>query len=192
MAGNMNKVMLIGRLGRDPEMRFTPSGEPVANFSIATSRSWTDQASNERREVTEWHNIVAWRRLAETCNRFLRKGRLVYIEGRLETRSWDDRETGKKMYRTEVVAEDMQMLDTAPQGEDGMGAGDMSGDDRQSRRPSSAPPPRPDGGRDSYRDGGSPRDGGSTRDRSHLRPVSGSGAQGPDDDRHMDLDDTPF
>jgi single-strand DNA-binding protein len=188
----MNKVMLIGRLGRDPELRFTPGGEPVANFSIATSRSWTDQASSERREVTEWHNIVAWRRLAETCHRFLRKGRLVYIEGRLETRSWDDRETGKKMYRTEVVADDMQMLDSAPQGEDGMGSGDMSGDDRQSRRPPSPPPARPDGGRDSSREGGPPRDAGQSRDRSHLRPVSGGGARRPDDDQHMDLDDAPF
>ncbi|HAH15409.1 MAG TPA: single-stranded DNA-binding protein, partial [Chloroflexi bacterium] len=75
-------------------------GEAVANFSVATSRSWLDQSTNERREVTEWHNIVAWHRLAETCKEFLTKGRLVYIEGRLETRSWDDRETGKKMYRT--------------------------------------------------------------------------------------------
>ena len=103
MARSLNKVMLIGHLGRDPEMRYTPGGDPVVNFSIATSRTWTDQGTNERREATEWHNIVAWRRLAETCQRYLRKGSLVYIEGRLETRSWDDRETGKKNYHSDSV-----------------------------------------------------------------------------------------
>lgn len=192
MARSLNKVMLIGHLGRDPEMRYTPGGEPVASFSIATTRTWTDQASNERREATEWHNIVAWRRLAETCHRYLRKGSLVYLEGRLETRSWDDRETGKKMYRTEIVLDEMNMLDSRRDSEDG-GDMAMAGDDRQGRRQTTPPPPRPDGGRDGYRDAGPPRDGGSTRDRSHLRPVSGNGsAQGPDDDRHLDLDDTPF
>ena len=126
MARSLNKVMIIGRVGRDPEMKFTPGGEAVANFSVATSRSWLDQSTNERREVTEWHNIVAWRRLAETCKEFLTKGRLVYIEGRLETRSWDDRETGKKMYRTEVVAETMVMLDPKPNGETGDSDGEVA------------------------------------------------------------------
>ncbi|NBT25890.1 MAG: single-stranded DNA-binding protein [Actinobacteria bacterium] len=113
MAASMNKVILIGRLGRDPEMKLTPGGEPVCNFSLATSRVWNN-ASGERQEVTEWHNIVTWRKLAEQCNEYLAKGRLVMIEGRLETRSWDDRDTGKKMYRTEIVADTMVMLDPKP------------------------------------------------------------------------------
>jgi single-strand DNA-binding protein len=125
MARSLNKVMIIGRVGRDPEMKFTPGGEAVANFSVATSRSWLDQSTNERREVTEWHNIVAWRRLAETCKEFLTKGRLVYIEGRLETRSWDDRETGKKMYRTEVIADEMNILE--PRSDGGAGTQNRGG-----------------------------------------------------------------
>jgi len=143
MARSLNKVMIIGRVGRDPEMKFTPGGEAVANFSVATSRSWLDQSTNERREVTEWHNIVAWRRLAETCKEFLTKGRLVYIEGRLETRSWDDRETGKKMYRTEVIADEMNILE--PRSDGGAGTQnrgddfDGDGEDRGSRRPAAAP-----------------------------------------------------
>ena len=119
MAASMNKVILIGRLGRDPEMKFTPGGEAVCNFSLATSRSWNNANSGERQEVTEWHNVVAWRKLAEQCNEYLTKGRLVMIEGRLETRSWDDKDTGKKMYRTEVVADNMVMLDPKPNGETG-------------------------------------------------------------------------
>lgn len=188
MARSLNKVMLIGHLGRDPEMRYTPGGEPVASFSIATTRTWTDQASNERREATEWHNIVAWRRLAETCHRFLRKGSLVYLEGRLETRSWDDRETGKKMYRTEVVLDEMNMLDSRRDSEDG---GDMAetGGDRPARRPSTT---APSGSRDGYRDSGPPSDGGSSRDRSHLRSVRGGGGSDSGDQYMGDLDDTPF
>ncbi len=176
MARSLNKVMLIGHLGRDPEMRYTPGGDPVVNFSIATSRTWTDQGTNERREATEWHNIVAWRRLAETCQRYLRKGSLVYIEGRLETRSWDDRETGKKNYRTEVIADEMNMLDSRPEGQEGSDSQEER--TTTARRPSASPASR-DGGREG------------ARDRSHLRPVGGA-SDGADDDRHMDLDDTPF
>ena len=105
MAASMNKVILIGRLGRDPEMKFTPGGESVCNFSLATSRSWNNANSGERQEVTEWHNIVAWRKLAEQCNEYLSKGRLVMIEGRLETRSWDDKDTGKKRTAFQIVAD---------------------------------------------------------------------------------------
>ena len=134
---SMNKVILIGRLGRDPELKFTSGGEPLCNFSLATSRSWNNATSGERQEVTEWHNVVAWRKLAEQCNGYLSKGRLVFIEGRVETHSWDDKETGKKMYRTEVVAETMVMLDPKPTGEPDDGYGEV--DERPAlSRPGSA------------------------------------------------------
>ncbi len=109
MARGLNKVMVIGRLGRDPEMRYTPSGKPVTSFSVVTSRSWVT-TNGERREDTEWFNVVAWGSLAEICNQYLSKGRQVYIEGRLQTRSWEDEE-GKRHSRTELVAQEMIMLD---------------------------------------------------------------------------------
>ena len=108
MAG-INKVILIGRLGRDPEVRYTPDGTAVANFSIATSEEWKDKATGEKRERTEWHKIVAWRKLGELCGEYLSKGRQVYIEGRLQTRDWQDRD-GNKRYTTEIVATDVQFL----------------------------------------------------------------------------------
>ncbi len=108
MAGSLNKAILIGRLGKDPEMRFTPSGRAVTNFTMATSDYWMDQ-NNERQERTEWHRIVTWGKLAETCAKILSKGKLVYIEGRLQTRAWDDRD-GNKRYTTEIVANAMQIL----------------------------------------------------------------------------------
>jgi single-strand DNA-binding protein len=108
MARGLNKVLLIGNLGCDPEMRYTPSGRPVTSFSLATSRSWTS-ADGERREETEWFNIVTWGSLAEICKQYLSNGQQVYIEGRLQTRGWED-ETGKKHFRTEVVANEMIML----------------------------------------------------------------------------------
>lgn len=104
----LNKVMIIGRLGRDPEMRFTPSGRPVTSFSVATSRTWLN-ADGERREETEWFNIVAWAQLAEICKQHLVKGSQVYVEGRLQTRSWEDPD-GKKHFRTELVASEMIVL----------------------------------------------------------------------------------
>ena len=107
--GSINKVMLIGNLGSDPELRFTPSGEQVANFSLATTESWTDK-SGERQERAEWHRIVLWRRLAEVAGQYLKKGSKIYIEGKLQTRSWED-QNGQKRYTTEVVANSMQMLD---------------------------------------------------------------------------------
>jgi single-strand DNA-binding protein len=108
MARGLNKVLLIGYMGCDPEMRYTPSGRPVTSFSLSTSRSWTSP-EGERREETEWFNIVAWGNLAEICKQYLTKGQQVYIEGRLHTRGWKD-ETGKKHFRTEVVAGEMIML----------------------------------------------------------------------------------
>ncbi len=103
-----NKVILIGNIGADPELRYTPNGSAVSNFNIATNESWNDK-SGERQERTEWHRIVVWGRLAEICNQYLRKGSKVFIEGRLQTRSWEGQD-GQKRYTTEVVARDMQML----------------------------------------------------------------------------------
>lgn len=108
MGRGLNKVMIIGYLGRDPEMRYTPSGRPVTSFSVATSRTWTS-AEGERREETEWFNVVAWGTLAEICKSHLSKNQQVYIEGRLQTRGWED-ESGKKHFRTELVANEMILL----------------------------------------------------------------------------------
>lgn len=108
MAG-INKVIIVGNLGRDPEMRYTQNGSPVTTFSVAVSRNWKSQ-EGENREETEWFNVVCWSKLAEIANQYLAKGRQVYIEGRLRTRSWDDQQTGEKKYRTEVIANEMQML----------------------------------------------------------------------------------
>ncbi len=118
MAKSLNKVQLIGNLGKDPELRYTSSGVAVATFSIATSDSWKDQEGNQQ-ERTEWHNIVAWRKLAEICGEWLKKGRRVYIEGRLQTRSYE--KDGVKKYMTEVVADDMIMLDGGNRGAAGGG-----------------------------------------------------------------------
>ncbi len=111
---SLNKVMLIGNLGRDPEIRFTPDGSPVATFSIATGEVWTDK-NGTRQERTEWHNIVAWNRLADLAKRYLTKGRQVYVEGRIRTREWDDKE-GNKRRTTEIIASQMVLLGSKPQG----------------------------------------------------------------------------
>jgi single-strand DNA-binding protein len=109
----LNKVMLIGNLGADPEMRYTPSGKAVTTFRIAVNRTWKDQSSGEQQQDTQWIRIVAWTQLAEICARYLSKGRSVYVEGRLQTRSWDAQD-GSKRYMTEVVAQDVIILDRAP------------------------------------------------------------------------------
>ncbi|MCY1003956.1 single-stranded DNA-binding protein [Myxococcus sp. MISCRS1] len=108
MAGGVNKVMLIGNLGGDPEVRFTPNGQAVANFRIATSESWTDK-EGKKQERTEWHRIVVWGKLAELCGEYLKKGRQVWVEGRLQTREWTDKEN-RKNYTTEVVVTEMTFL----------------------------------------------------------------------------------
>jgi single-strand DNA-binding protein len=105
---NLNKVFLLGRLTNDPEMRMTPSGQPVCAFRLATNRFWTDRETNQKQEKTEFHNIVLWRRLAEVASQYLKKGALVLIEGRIETRMWQD-ESGNKKYRTEIIGENLQM-----------------------------------------------------------------------------------
>ena len=108
MSRGLNKVMIIGHLGRDPEMRYTPSGRPVTTFSVATSRSW-NTSDGERRSDTEWFNVVAWGSLAEICKQYLAKGQQVYIEGRLQTRRWED-DNGNKRTTVEIVAKEMIML----------------------------------------------------------------------------------
>jgi single-strand DNA-binding protein len=109
MARGVNKVILVGNLGQDPESRTTPGGTTVTNIRIATTDSWTDKQSGEKKEQTEWHTVVMWNRLGEIAAEYLKKGSQVYIEGRLQTRKWQDKE-GKDRYSTEVVASDMQML----------------------------------------------------------------------------------
>ncbi len=109
MPRGLNKVMIIGQVGHDPDMRYTPSGKPVTSFSVTVTRTWVT-AEGERREATEWFNVVAWGNLAEICNQYLRKGRRVYIEGHLQTRSWED-QGNQKHFRTELVANEMIMLD---------------------------------------------------------------------------------
>lgn len=106
---NLNKVFLIGRLTQDPEMRTTPSGQSVTTVRLATSRVWNDQATQQKREATEFHSIVCWGRLGEICGQYLKKGGLALFEGRLQTRSWDDKTSGQKRYMTEIVAESMQL-----------------------------------------------------------------------------------
>ncbi len=109
MARGLNKVMLIGRLGKDPDVRYTQDGRAVANFTLATNEDWKDKATGEKKEKTEWHRVVAFGKLGEICGEYLCKGKQVYIEGKLQTRTWD--KDGVTRYTTEVVASDMQMLD---------------------------------------------------------------------------------
>lgn len=133
MAG-VNKVILIGNLGADPEVRQVSSDAKVANFRIATSETYKDRQTGERREQTEWHNIVAWRGLAEITERYLRKGSKVYVEGKLRTRQWQDKE-GNTRYTTEVHAEEMTMLDRANSGEGGAPSAAPMGAQRPATQP---------------------------------------------------------
>ena len=145
MSRGLNKVMIIGHLGRDPEMRALPSGQQVANFSLATSRRYKDRDGN-RKDETEWHNIVVFGKQAEIAGQYLTKGKMVFVEGRIQTRSWDDKESGKKQYKTEIICDNFQMLGSkgdgggggqrdsgtsAPSGggHDGGGGGDFQDDD---------------------------------------------------------------
>ena len=136
MARGINKVILVGNLGKDPETRYMPSGKAVTNFSIATSESWKDKQTGEQKEQTEWHNIVMYDRLAEIAAEYLRKGSQVYVEGRLRTRKWQDKE-GRDRYTTEINANEMQMLGGRAGGGGGMGAsgggGEYGGESRASR-----------------------------------------------------------
>lgn len=141
MARGVNKVILIGNLGADPETRYLPDGGAVANVNVATSRQWRDRESGEQREHTEWHRVVFFRRLAEIVGEYLRKGSKVYIEGSLRTRQWE--RDGQKHYTTEVIADEMQMLDSRGDGNFGGG------------RPDNGPP---SGGRGGDQGGGRPDD----------------------------------
>jgi single-strand DNA-binding protein len=132
MAKSLNKVMLIGNLGKDPEVKFTPGGTAVAKFSLATNERFKDKAG-EWQDRTEWHNIVAWQRLAEIVGEYVKKGSKVYIEGRLQTSSWEDKQSGEKKYRTEIIASDLLLL--GGRGEGG-GGGDYEG---RSSRGAAAP-----------------------------------------------------
>ncbi|MDZ7669590.1 MAG: single-stranded DNA-binding protein [Gammaproteobacteria bacterium] len=122
MARGVNKVILIGNLGADPETRYSQGGNAVTKFRIATSENWRDRQSGEQQERTEWHNIVCFSRLAEIAGEYLRKGSRVYIEGSLSTSSWEDKESGQKRFRTEIIAREMQMLDSRSGGGSGDGA----------------------------------------------------------------------
>ncbi|MPS29800.1 MAG: single-stranded DNA-binding protein [Alcaligenaceae bacterium] len=137
---SVNKVILVGNLGRDPEVRYTPDGAAICNVSIATTSQWKDKNSGERREETEWHRVVFYNRLAEIAGEYLKKGRSVYVEGRLKTRKWQDKDTGADKYTTEIVADQMQMLG-GREGGGGEGGGGGYGDSapapRQSNRPAS-------------------------------------------------------
>ncbi|MCE9666139.1 single-stranded DNA-binding protein [Halomonas sp. M5N1S17] len=122
MARGVNKVILIGNLGQDPEVRFMPSGSPVANLRVATTDTWTDKQSGQKQERTEWHSVVLFNRLAEIAQQYLKKGSRVYLEGRLQTRKWQGQD-GQDRYTTEIVVNDMQMLDTRGGDAPGQGAG---------------------------------------------------------------------
>ncbi len=135
MAG-INKAIIVGRLGQDPEVRYTADGTAVASFSVATSENWKDKETGDKRERTEWHRIVAWRRLGEICGEYLSKGRQVYVEGRIQTRSWE--KDGVTRYTTEIIASDVQFLG-------GRDAGD--GNNR-----SFSSPPQPQGPDTTYQD----------------------------------------
>ena len=114
MSRGINKVILIGNLGTDPEVRYMPQGGAVANLTVATSESWTDKATNEKKEQTEWHRVVIYQRLAEIAGEYLRKGSKVYIEGKLKTRKWQDKD-GIERYTTEIICNELQMLDGRPE-----------------------------------------------------------------------------
>ncbi len=137
---SVNKVILIGNLGKDPEMRYLPSGEAIANFSVATSEAWTDKTSGDKKEATEWHRVVFFGRTAEVVGQYVKKGSKIYVEGRLQTRKWQDKE-GQERYTTEVRGDVMRMLDRRGEGSAAM---DQDAPAAESRRPAparSAPAP---------------------------------------------------
>lgn len=131
----INKVILIGNLGKDPEVRYTPNGNAICNVSVATTRTWKDKTSGDKQEETEWHRVVFYDRLAEIAGEYLKKGHPVYVEGRLKTRKWQNKE-GQDVYTTEIIATEMQMLGSR----EGMGGGDEGGGGYSSR-PAGAPAP---------------------------------------------------
>jgi single-strand DNA-binding protein len=164
MAGGVNKVILVGYLGADPDMRYTPSGQGVCELRLATSESWNDK-NGQRQERTEWHRIVVWGKRAEVCSKYLAKGRQVYVEGRIQTRSYDDKD-GNKKYMTEIIAADVQFLGGGSReggSSGGGGSGGSGGGGGRGR--DDGPPPPADGDFGGYGGGG-----------------GGGGGGGPDDD----------
>ena len=161
MAGGVNKVILVGHLGADPDMRYTPSGQGVCELRLATSESWNDK-NGQRQERTEWHRIVVWGKRAEVCSKYLAKGRQVFVEGRIQTRTYDDKD-GNKRYITEIIANDVQFLGGGREG----GAAGGGGGGARGGRPDDGPPPPSDGELGGY--GGAGGGG-------------GGGGGGPDDD----------
>ena len=167
MAG-VNKVILIGNLGNDPDMRYMPNGEPVANISIATSETWNDKNTGEKREKTEWHRVVAYRRTAEIIGQYTRKGSKLYVEGRLQTRKWTD-QSGQQRYTTEIVADNIQMLDSRGGGEgsfSGNGSGNYLGN-------------RSNSGGYGQQGGGYDQDYGGSYDQDYGAPSGGNRPQPP-------------
>ena len=154
MARGVNKVILVGNLGADPETRYSASGGAITNIRVATNESWTDRQTNERRERTEWHRVVLFSRLAEVAEQYLRKGSQVYIEGRIQTRKWQGQD-GQDRYTTEIVANDLQMLG---------GRGGAGGEADDWNRPSSAPPAQAGGGGRAATRGTTPPAGGNDPD----------------------------
>ena len=167
MAG-VNKVILIGNLGNDPDMRYMPNGEPVANISIATSETWNDKNTGEKREKTEWHRVVAYRRTAEVIGQYTRKGSKLYVEGRLQTRKWTD-QSGQQRYTTEIIADNIQMLDSRSGGEGsfgGNGGGNYPGN-------------RSNSGGYGQQGGGYDQDYGGSYDQDYGAPSGGNRPQPP-------------
>src|SRR4051812_16761905 len=159
MAKSVNKVILVGNLGKDPEVKYTPQGTAVAKITVATSSSFKDKQSGEWKETTEWHNVVLWQRTAEIAGEYLKKGSKVYIEGRLQTRSWDDKTSGQKKYMTEVVANELVLL-----GGRGEGGGEGGGRGRGASQ----------GGGDSFDQSGP--------DQFESQPAGARGTEITDDD----------
>ncbi|MDB5775733.1 MAG: ssb [Herbaspirillum sp.] len=159
---SVNKVIIVGNLGRDPETRYMPNGEAVTNVAVATTESWKDKNSGEKKELTEWHRITFYRKLAEIAGQYLKKGSQVYVEGRLQTRKWTDKD-GAERYTTEIIADTMQMLGSRQ----GMGGGAGGPDDSYS----SAPPSRPNPGNASASGGGGGSSGGGSRPQAASRPA---------------------
>ena len=161
---SVNKVIIVGNLGRDPETRYMPNGEAVTNIAVATTESWKDKTSGEKKELTEWHRITFYRKLAEIAGQYLKKGSQIYIEGRLQTRKWTDKENVER-YTTEIIADSMQMLGSRQ----GMGGG--SGAPMDDDYASSAPAPRQSSGGGGSRDAGGGSGGGSGGARQPAKPA---------------------
>ncbi|MAD73319.1 MAG: single-stranded DNA-binding protein [Rheinheimera sp.] len=198
MARGINKVILIGNLGADPEVRYMPQGGAVANMTLATSESWTDKNTNEKKEQTEWHRVVIYQRLAEIAGEYLRKGSKVYIEGKLKTRKWTDKD-GVERYTTEIVANELQMLDGRGDGQQ-QGGGMSGGQQGGYQRPAQQPAQQGGGYQQPQQGGGyqqpsqnAPQQGGYQKPAQQGGSQSAQGQQRPPMEPPIDFDDDiPF